>query len=154
PRTKDKLVVRMNSSLRSIANCPGHYSLQVAQFSGRSTFDLNPSGGSPKDLANLRTSPLQTAHDDAERIADRLARAPEIQRLGQPVFVYHDRTSSRVFIGSFQSENDPAAVAVRSEVLKAAVPMMDKKRGRAALDLMIAPATSLTDVETIKAELR
>ena len=58
-------------------------------------------------MLDPRTSPLQTAHDDAERMADKLARSPEIQRLGQPVFVYHDRTSSRVFIGAFNSPTGP-----------------------------------------------
>ena len=52
-------------------------------------------------------SPLKTAHDDAERMADKLAKSPEIQRLGQPVFVYHDRTSSRVFVGAFNSPTTP-----------------------------------------------
>ena len=41
PSHKDKLMVQMNSGLRSIVNCPGHYSLQIAEFSGRSTYQLN-----------------------------------------------------------------------------------------------------------------
>jgi hypothetical protein len=155
PKAPDKLVVQMNSGLRSIANCPGNYSLQVAQFSGRSTFDLNPGSGSHVTLASLRTSPLQTAHDDAERMADKLAKAPEVQRLGLPVYVFHDRTSSRVFIGSFNSEQDPAAVSVRNELVKYAVDLTDrKKRGRTALDIMIVPATSLTKLKDIKAQLQ
>ena len=144
----------MNSGLRSIAHCAGHFSLQVAQFSGRSGFDLNAAGGPPPILASLKDSPLKTAHDDAERMADKLAKAPEIQQLGQPVYVYHDRTSSRVFVGSFQSENDPTAVVTRNGLLKAAVPLTDKKgRGRSALDIMIVPATALTKVDEIKARL-
>ena len=35
-------MVQMNSGLRSIVNCPGRYSLQVAEFSGRSTYQLQP----------------------------------------------------------------------------------------------------------------
>src|SRR5262249_9183311 len=137
------------------AHCPGQYSLQVAQFSGRSVFDLNPGKSSPIALASLRDSPLQTAHDDAERMADKLGRAPEIQQLGLPVYVYHDRTSSRVFVGSFQSEQDPAAIAARTELVRHAVDMTDKKkRGRAALDIMIVPATGLTSLNEIKAQLR
>src|SRR5207237_3754740 len=154
PTTQAPLLVQMNSGRRSIAHCAGHYSLQVAQFSGRSGFDLNAAGGPPLVLASLKNSPLKTAHDDAERMADKLARAPEIQRLGQPVYVYHDRTSSRVFVGSFQSENDPAAVVTRKELLNAAVPLTNRKeRGRAALDIMIVPATVLTKVDEIKAQL-
>jgi hypothetical protein len=155
PKTADRLVLQINSGLRSIANCPGHFSLQVAQFSGRTTFDLNPGrGGSSLMLASLRTSPLQTAHDDAERMADKLSKAPEIQRLGQPVYVFHDRTSSRVFVGSFSSEQDPAAYTTRTELVKHAVELTDqKKRGRAALDVMIAPATGLTNVNEMKNQL-
>lgn len=33
-RTTDKLVVQMNGGLRSIINCPGRYSMQVAEFTG------------------------------------------------------------------------------------------------------------------------
>ena len=155
PKTTDKLVVQMNSGLRSIGHCPGNYSLQVAEFSGRSGFDLNAASGLPPILAPLRTSPLQTAHDDAERMADKLGRAPEIQRLGVPVFVYHDRTSSRVFVGSFQSEDDPAFSKVRNELIRHAVDLSDRKqRGRAALDIMIVPAMVPTKLEQIKAQLQ
>ena len=41
PGHKDRLMVQMNSGLRSIVNCPGRYSLQIAEFSGRSTYQLN-----------------------------------------------------------------------------------------------------------------
>ncbi len=153
PKTPDKLVIQMNHGLRSIENCPGKYSLQVAQFSGRTSYDLNSPKGEPADsLLNLKDSPLKTAHDDAERMADRLAKAPEIKRIGQPVFVYHDRTSSRVFVGAFNSPQEPAAARVREELLKAAVPMTDRRRGWNALDIMIVPAPGLTDVDVIKTE--
>jgi hypothetical protein len=156
PKTPDKLVIRMNTGLRSIANCPGRFSLQVAQFSGRTSYDLNAPKGKPSEpFFSPWDSPLKTAHDDAERMADKLAKSPEIQRLGQPVFVYHDRTSSRVFIGAFSSPKDPAIVAMRDELLKAAVPLSDKsRRGWDALDVMIVPATTLTDVDLIKTEFR
>src|SRR5262249_41086706 len=107
PRAADKLIVQMNSGTRSIANCPGHYTIQVANFSGHSAYDLYGKGQSAfKDVIDPRRSPLKTAHDDAERLADQLSRSPEVKRLGQPVFVYHDRTSSRVYIGSFNSAGD------------------------------------------------
>ena len=162
PKTPDKLVIQMNHGLRSIGNCPGRFSLQVAQFSGRTTYDLNAMGGQPANhLLNLKESPLKTAHDDAEKMADKLSRAPEIQRLGQPVFVYHDRTSSRVFVGTFNSPDDPSIVAMRNELMKCAWSLCykpDRKkatgRERDALDTMIVPATNLTDVEVIKAGLQ
>ncbi len=156
PKTPDKLVIQMNHGLRSLGHCPGHYSLQIAQFSGRTSFDLNSVGGQPsRSLLNPKESPLKTAHDDAERMADKLSKAPEVRRLGQPVFVYHDRTSSRVFIGAFNNPKDPAIGTMYQELLKLAIPLVDKKaRGWNALDTMIVPATTLTDVEVIKAGLR
>ncbi len=157
PRAPDRLVVKLNSGLRSIANNPGHYTLQVAQFSGRSAYDLNSSKGSlAQGLLDPRTSPLQTAHDDAERLADKLARSQEIKAIGQPVFVYHDRTSSRVFIGAFNSDKDPAVVPVHNEVLMAAGKLNSSKDrwGHRVVDQMIVPATYLTDVDEIKSNLK
>lgn len=153
PRKPDKLIVQMNSSARSIANCPGRYSLEVADFSGRSTF--NPNDSKFQGLAGLRSSPLRTAADDAERVAQKLSKDPDIQRLGHQIYVYHDRTSSRVFMGSFNSEKDPAAVDMRDELLKLAVPLMDEKRsGSNALKTMIVPSAVLTDLTEIKAGLQ
>jgi len=150
PRKPDKLIVQMNASDRSIAHCPGRYSLQIAEFSGRSTF--NPNDERFQGTASLRKSPLATAAEDAERLADKLSKDPEFRRLGQPVYVYHDRTSSRVFVGSFQQEKDPAAVAVRDSLLKMAVSLMDRQtKGRNALDTMIVPAGMLTELAPIKA---
>ena len=106
PSHNDRLMVRMNSGLRSIVNCPGHYSLQVAEFSGRSTYQLNSMPVSNSMFPDLKGSPLRTAADDAERMADKLAKDAEFQRLGVPVYVVHDRTASRVFVGSFDSPTD------------------------------------------------
>jgi hypothetical protein len=151
PRTKDRLIVQMNSGLRSIVNCPGRYSLQVAEFSGRSTFAPKPGDSMPV----LRDSPLRTAHDDAEKMADKLARDPEFQRLGQPVYVLHDRSASRVYIGSFDSEQDPRARDVRERLMVMAVPLQDKsRRGRNALDTTIVPALALTDLSVMKTSVR
>src|SRR5262249_43084184 len=100
-------------------------------------------------------SPLRKAHDDAERMADKLARAPEIQQTGQPVYVYHDRTTSKVFIGSFNSPQDPAAVALRGHLVKrTAYDLTQKSRGKDALDTMIVPALALTDVRDIKVKIQ
>ena len=59
-------------------------------------------------------------------MAEKLAKAPEIQRLGQPIYVYHDRTRSRVFIGSFNSPQDPAAAAPAPSSCKNAVSLAKK----------------------------
>jgi len=154
PRPKDRLVVLMNTGLRSIANCPGSYSLQVADFSGRSTFQFNAQELPFHLLPDLKNSPLRKAHDDAERMAEKLAKAPEIRRLGQPIYVYHDRTTSKVFIGSFNSPQDPAAAAVRQQLVLDAVPLAQKnKRGKDAVDTMIVPALALTDLRDIKTKI-
>jgi hypothetical protein len=157
PKAPDRLIIQMNSGLRSIANCPGHYTLQVAHFTGRAAYDLDGSKTMmAQKILDTHTSPLKTAHDDAERLADKLARTPEIRQLGQPVYVYHDRTSSNVYVGSFSSTDDPAAYAVHEELIKAAGkynPMKDW-RGRLVLDQMIVPATMLTSVDDIKDQMR
>ncbi len=153
PHKQDRLIVQMNSSDRSIANCPGQFSLQVAQFTGRSTF--NEKDENFRGVMSLRSSPLRTAADDAERLAATLTKDKEVQQLGQPVFVYHDRTASRVFVGSFDSDRDPQAGNVRESLLKLALPLMDSKsRGKAHLDTMIVPATALTDLTNIKSNFQ
>jgi hypothetical protein len=152
PRAKDKLVMQINAGHHSIANCPGRYSLQVAQFTGRSDYQFGVQDQHLPIFSSLRESPLQTAAADAERIADKLSHDPSVQALGQPVYVYHDRTSSQVFIGSFDSDQDPRAIQMREQLLKLALPLTDRSRKGAALDMMIVPAISLTDLQPIKAK--
>ncbi len=153
-RTTDKLVVQMNGGLRSIVNCPGQYSLQVAEFTGRSAYQFGGQEFVAQSLPNVRTSPLRTAAADAEKMADKLAKDPDVARLGQPVYVYHDRSSSRVFIGSFNNERDPAAAQLREALMKLAVPLADHKRSSNAVDTMIVPAIALTDVNAIKTKMQ
>jgi hypothetical protein len=152
PKSKDRLVMQINSGHKSIANCPGRYSLQLAQFSGRTEYLIGGKSPQFQIFSSLHDSPLRTAAADAERMAEKLANDPEVRQLGQPVYVYHDRTSSQVFIGSFNSENDPAAIATREQLLKLAVPLMNKKRQGGGVDTMIVPATALTDLTPIKAK--
>lgn len=155
PKTQDKLVMQMNMGLHSIVNCPGQYSLQVAEFSGRSVYDFNPTAPPAHNFLNLKDSPLRTAHDDAERMAEKLAKAPEIQKLGVPVYVFHDRSTSKVFIGAFNSPQDPAAASVRDHLIQNAYVLSNKKeRGRGATDTMIVPALALTDLNVIKSKIR
>jgi hypothetical protein len=162
PRTQDRLMLMMNGGLRSIANCPGPFSLQVAEFTGRSAFIFNQNTPVNTILQPLKNSPLRTAHDDAERMAEKLANAPEIRQTGQPVYVYHDRTSSKVFIGSFNSDQDPAAGALRNFLVQNAYTLSNKNselptkklRGKAATDTMIVPAIALTDVKDLKSKIK
>jgi hypothetical protein len=102
----DPLLKRINGGPNSIAKCPGPYTLQVAEFLGRSSLDTND----PR-LTNdkfLRQSPLAAAADQAEELAAALAKCKSLEKRYQP-YVYHDRTSSRVYLGSFQAPNDPTA---------------------------------------------
>jgi len=151
PRKPDRLVVQMNQGTRSIAHCPGRFSLQVAEFSGRSTF--NEKDERFQGILNLKKSPLATAAEDAEHLAAKLSKDPDIQKLGQPIYVYHDRTASRVYIGSFNDWQDPAAVETRDSLLKLAVPLLDRKRPTGGLDSMIVPAGMLTDLKEIKTKI-
>ena len=146
---KDALVAQMNAGPRSIYHCPGRYTLQVAEFGGRSVF--NPSDKDPRllDGAWLSKSPLLTAADDAEKLAEKLAKDPDVQRTGYQPYVYHDRTSSKVLMGSFNAPNDPAAVQLREKLVRMAVDLSYKrdKLGREHAGVMIAPANALTDLQ-------
>lgn len=141
-RKKDSLLEQMNGGPRSVFQCPGRYTLQVAEFSGRSVY--NPAQKDMRMFDNdwLRRSPLATAADDAERLADSIAKDPEIQRSGFQPYVYHDRTTSRVMIGSFNNPGDPSAGKLRDTMLKVAVPIAERNKGS-----VIAPALALTDLE-------
>lgn len=153
PGNNDAFVMRMNQGPHSVYQCPGRYSLEVASFNGRASFDVT--GTQSFSDVGLKRSPLITAADDAERMAQALAKAEEIKQLGQPVYVYHDRTSSRVMIGAFNSPNEPAAVQLRANLLKLAVPLIQEEnpatgRKKAVTDTMIVPASALTDLALIK----
>ena len=90
-------------------------------------------------------------------MADKLAKDAEFQRLGMPVYVVHDRTSSRVFVGSFDSADDPQGAEVRERLVVMAYPLAGQiqrpgSAGKNALDTMIVPALALTDLSDIKAK--
>ena len=148
---RDEFVYKMNQGPNSIYNCSGRYSLEIARFQGRSTFQVQEAKTASINI--LKRSPLATAADDAEKMATALAKSEEIRSTGQPVYVYHDRQSSRVLVGTFNSPNDPAAVRLREYLLKNSFAMMDykdlktgKSRTR-GLDKMIVPAAILTDLD-------
>jgi hypothetical protein len=156
PRAPDRLVVSMNKGMRSVVHNPGHFTLQVAMFTGRSTYDLNGKGhGFGGGILDPGSSPLRSAHNDAERLADNLARSPEFRKLGLPVYVHHDRTSSRVFVGAFNSPKDPNIAAVHDEMLKiSGKQFAENTSRRRQSDPMIVPASVLTSVDEIKQDLK
>jgi hypothetical protein len=144
----DPLLRQINGGPHNLVYCPGRYSLQVAEFSGRATFNVdNPNF---KDSL-LAKSPLARAADDAEQLADKLAKNPEIRQTGCQPYVFHDRTSSKVWMGAFNSPDDPAAARLRDTLLKLAASSSLMKE---ADDTMIVPAPYLTDVDVLKAAVR
>lgn len=151
---RDPLIVQMNEGPRTVLHAPGRYTLEIANFSGRSTFSVELAQREP--LSVLKRSPLVTAHDDAVKLADALSSTPEIRKTGQPVYVYHDRDSSRVFIGSFNSPQDPAAGQLREFLLRNAIPLLDHGAAKNVparkygVDKMIVPANYLTDIEPFR----
>lgn len=145
PRKSNTMMKQMNSGPHSIFNCPGRYTLQIAEFGGRSTF--NPQDGRFHDLGSLKSSPLVTAASDAEKLATALGKDPEVQRTGFQPYVYHDMSSSKVMIGAFQSTQDPKAPQLRDSMLKLAVPL----HGRKVTQHVIVPATNLTDIRDLTA---
>jgi hypothetical protein len=161
PATRDKYVESLNDGKRSIYHCPGRYSLEIAQFTGRSTFNVQAAMFSSAD--ELKTGSLAKAYDNAENLAEALAKVPLIRETGQPVYVYHDRTSSRVFIGSFNSTNDAAAASLREHLVKNALlvtemvvtyPDKRKELKNPGVKTVITPATYLTDLDDPQQPIR
>jgi hypothetical protein len=108
----DPLLKRMNQGPRSLYKCPGPWVLQVMEFAGRNSLDPNdPNFKNPRFLGE---SPLATAIDEAEKVAEGLSKSKFIDQKIH-AYVFHDRTSSRVFLGPFQSPEDPLLVALLSK---------------------------------------
>jgi hypothetical protein len=148
PRQPDVLVGKINDGPHNIRYCPGRYTLQVAAFTGRSTFDPE---GDPrfKGVLAAMKSPLATAADDAERLAEALSKDPEVIKTGCQPYVFHDRFSSRVTMGSFNSPTDPSAQRLHDRLIEIAVDLNNRK----VSDNLIVPATALMDLAPIKTQL-
>lgn len=103
-RKPDPLLKQMNSGPRSLYHCPGPFVLEVAAFLGRTTTDPND----PRFQAegSLRQSPLGAAADQAEHLAESLGQCKSLPA-DVKAYAFHDRTSSRVYLGPFQSPEDP-----------------------------------------------
>lgn len=142
-RKPDVLLMQMNEGPHSVFRCPGNYSLQIAEFTGRSAFvtsDKKFLGFSGKG------TPLKDAADNAEKLAAALAKDKEVQQTGYQPYVYHDRFSSKVMIGSFSAPTDPNAVKLRNHLIKIATDL----NNRGTTETMIVPATQLTNVSQLK----
>jgi hypothetical protein len=112
-KKRDPQVVQWNQGPHSIYNCPGAYTLPVATFTGRATFNPTQMQMMMPEKKAVANSPLATAADDAEAFAASLSKSKTLQQAGMKAYVYHDRSSSRVTIGSFNDMNDPAIANVK-----------------------------------------
>jgi hypothetical protein len=156
PRKTDPLVMKLNSGPHSVFHCPGRYTLQVAEFGGRAMFNVDDKQFNSPQVSD---SPLAQAFDNAEKLAEFLAKDPDVRKTGCLPYVYHDRTTSKVMMGAFNSPDDPAAVKLRETMLRLAIPLAQKEAmlhpavplSPKKAEIMIVPAPALTDVEVLKA---
>ena len=108
-RAPDKLVLQMNKGSNSVFNCKGPFVLQVAEYSGRASYNTGDARFSDNMLG---AGKLATAGEDAERLADALNKCRSLRSMR--AYTYHDRSSSKVFLGPFNSDRDPTAVSLFS----------------------------------------
>ena len=105
-RRADPLLVRLNAGQEyCLADCPGEYSVVVAQFRGKTLTQV--SGTKSADVG--RRVALSNDLDDAAKQAWELCQVLRNQE-GLEAYLWHDRHRSVVTVGSFASATDPAAV--------------------------------------------
>jgi hypothetical protein len=111
-RKVDPLVKRMNTgpdARNSITKNPAKYTLKVADFTGRTAVQVTTAKEfderNPENREALKKSPLITAHDDAERLAEVLNKCKSMS--GMRAYVFHTRSASIVTVGGFNAPNDP-----------------------------------------------
>ncbi len=111
-RKADPLIKKINAGPNSILHCPGQYTLSVAEFTGKSMAIAQDARFlDPQKVFGKGT--LATASEEAEKFAAALAKNPALARTPYRPYVYHDRYSSRVTLGSFRAPDDPDAQALR-----------------------------------------
>jgi hypothetical protein len=147
PSTPDLMIRKINQGPHSIYTCPGKYTLQVAEFTGRKQIVTQGQPEAPFSLFELKRSPLATAADDAEKLAEVLAKDKDVRKTGYVPYVFHDRFSSKVYMGAFNSPDDPAAKALHDDLLKLSFYLSGEKK---VTDTAIVPANGLTDVGEIR----
>lgn len=136
-RKPDPLIKQMNSGPRSAFTCPGPYTLQVAEFLGRTSID--PLDQRLNNDTLLKQGPLAAAADDAERLAESLTKCKTLDRRYVP-YVFHDRTSSRVYLGSFSGPSDPGLRELADKMNAVSTELLERKFST----LPLAPAEHLT----------
>lgn len=138
-RKPDPLIARINAGPRSLLKNPAPYTLQVAEFTGRVSSDVNDPRF--RNESFLKKSPLITAADDAEQLAENLQKCKSLDPSMKP-YVYHDRVRSIVTIGEFNGPDDP-----RLEKLRKDIPfIVGELLQRRFTQLPLAPANTLMPV--------
>ena len=101
----DDLVLKMNADVKfSLLRCPGKYTVKVGTFTGRIVLDQREVQAYEQGLKDInRDSRLLKAAEDAETLTMAL------RNKGYEAYSFHDRYSSIVTVGSFDSVGTPRA---------------------------------------------
>jgi hypothetical protein len=91
----DPFILKLNKGPYSLFNCPGTYTLLVLHLGG----EVVPVG--QEHLLSDGRGLLEQAGEMAELVVR------ELRKDGFQAYTFHDRYSSRVFVGSFSSPKDP-----------------------------------------------
>jgi hypothetical protein len=93
----DNFVLDMNKGVsHSLLDCPGRYTVKVATFTGHAVI-IDKKRQEAIENGHLPKSYLETAAANAHTLAEALVKK------GYTAFEYHDRSSSIVTVGSFDS---------------------------------------------------
>jgi len=108
PKGVDDLVVKANEGVEhSLLDCPGKYTVLVAQFSGRSRVVLRE-----KDMAEELSILGKIRPEDSQLVkaaedAHALTTALRMKTKGYEAYEFHGRSESLVTVGSFDSIGTP-----------------------------------------------
>lgn len=102
PKGIDKFVVALNENVpNDLLNCSGKYTVQVATFRGKVV--MKPSEIEELEHGGRMKNSLVEAGEMAEKLTEAL------RMKGYEAYVFHDRTSSIVTVGNFDSVGTPRA---------------------------------------------
>jgi hypothetical protein len=102
----DKFVLDLNKGINySLLDCPGHYSVKIATFTGKVVIDQRKiteieRGKDARDKAD-DADPLVMATKKAHALTE------ELRKKGVEAYEFHDRYSSVVAVGSFNAVGTP-----------------------------------------------
>lgn len=106
----DTVVLELNRNVEfSLFRCEGNYTVKVATFKGKSTFQLDEIEQAKQELEKTRAMGKRIKSD----LADALAKAHELtialRKRGYEAYEFHDRFESYVCIGSFDWQSRPTS---------------------------------------------